>query len=1372
MIRQLTISLIIISITTVCYGDGSQEAATLASQVMGAIHSSVTDEGQQQVMSNLGVQATPIGSESSVQVDDMGVSGTRAANFTFSLKPNCHGSTRITTLDGIVFKIGCQAMSAGIDTNVCVPNKDNDCTQASNFVGFLLPTAGDVNSLLTYQVSARCKEGLCTGTISQKGMTTGNSGNLAEQATTAAASSDVYDMVSSGYLGKDGYSNTQAYMNSFSAKGSNNIFANCVNGVQGVFKDGVYYSCDGHESDTFAGCHTQKTCTAYDFKEHSQTSTRTCTESSGSQNITCDKTAQVTATKKPLPRCYHIEGDPRSYHIVSGSKNGMCVDDFYTTGPVDGGADTNKTITRAVTVPKGQTAYLVLQGYTQGPDSTTQIFGTASVQGVKISVNNSHKSAKIAFTPTSNTVTPTFHYETHRHQRYVVTQVDGYVLFKDTPLVDVKVDWQENCPRINTSTLLTSLGLGDDVPQGCKDPTTPVCVDGQATRTINGVPVTLDCWKYHTGYTCPDWSKITNSCNDEPDCKATGSPTVVSPWQKQQNMTCTKQWYTKECSDYQTKQVCDQGNYTQGNDQYISPTDTGSFGDMVGYMGMLDSIEHNINGQLQIFGGKIEHCNHPFKLGPLNMNCCNRNLHTHRDHWYNLNSCSSSEAELALAKRNGATHYLGRYCDSWAPFHFFCKKHIEGYCQFPTMLSRIIQDKGREQINALAEQGSKTHNAATQHVNWKSQDTTAHWQSIDVGGITVALYAKAKPTVDSAPIGIYYQNPLLVRNGGNNSITGVSASLNCQLGMCTGAFVSNSQNYNFVFDPTCQLQGAQTWSVGGSIIEQNRCLTPGDQSPADWQGKLTWDDKTPSLWQFAVDAKSVTDVGGSRDVHVTLPQGILTGTGGCSGQSCQYHLTLDGKTSQSGDLSFPLNCSDASSHVVKLGDVTIGPLCNAKLQEFAVCTKGTTCGDLPAPSDFDKDNGSSTNGWQLSSQPQSLNTFISSDIKVQGSCSGDDCRYTITSLGVNGIENMLRSNLTWNLYTAPIQNGVPQEDYTDASMALVTPSNISVRPFRYQSDDQPKDQVKMLVKLPSSKTWDSFTVPVSIDQSHPVQLYASPKVVLSGGCDTSTGKCSYNLFAQTHINAMPWGDAHHPNCEGFTPEQLMLINFNKIDLSEYINSLGRQMSDQQKQEMAQQAKDQMGDFAGNLSSGGSEINQPSSQQGQKVVTVTPLSGQGADDDSFKVELRANVNFPNYIPYGQCGYPAEDHNNNLISGIDIDWGDGAKTTMSSGQIKTASLSGVNYGNTGACTYQIPLYMIDHVYHTPSNQTQLVPITVTLHTSDGDHKTVINIENQWNQTDHNNQTGGGFSDTGPSYKVNQYSDGVSFDAQTTPGLEQSG
>ena len=34
-----------------------------------------------------------------------------------------------------------------------------------------------------------------------------------------------------------------------------------------------------------------------------------------------------------------------------------------------------------------------------------------------------------------------------------------------------------------------------------------------------------------------------------------------------------------------------------------------------------------------------------------------------------------------------------------------------------------------------------------------------------------------------------------------------------------------------------------------------------------------------------------------------------------------------------------------------------------------------------------------------------------------------------------------------------------------------------------------------------------------------------------------------------------WGDAEHPNCRGFTPEEFQMLDFSQMDLSEYFQDI-------------------------------------------------------------------------------------------------------------------------------------------------------------------------------------------------------------------------
>ena len=47
---------------------------------------------------------------------------------------------------------------------------------------------------------------------------------------------------------------------------------------------------------------------------------------------------------------------------------------------------------------------------------------------------------------------------------------------------------------------------------------------------------------------------------------------------------------------------------------------------------------------------------------------------------------------------------------------------------------------------------------------------------------------------------------------------------------------------------------------------------------------------------------------------------------------------------------------------------------------------------------------------------------------------------------------------------------------------------------------------------------------------------------------------------QLNTDIRNWGDAKHPNCRGFTPEEFASLDFDKIDLSEYIADITRNMN--------------------------------------------------------------------------------------------------------------------------------------------------------------------------------------------------------------------
>jgi len=61
--------------------------------------------------------------------------------------------------------------------------------------------------------------------------------------------------------------------------------------------------------------------------------------------------------------------------------------------------------------------------------------------------------------------------------------------------------------------------------------------------------------------------------------------------------------------------------------------------------------------------------------------------------------CNAEEQQLGQAKEKKFCHYVGEYCADHEKIAGICLNHKKTYCCFDSMLSRIIQEQGRAQIN-------------------------------------------------------------------------------------------------------------------------------------------------------------------------------------------------------------------------------------------------------------------------------------------------------------------------------------------------------------------------------------------------------------------------------------------------------------------------------------------------------------------------------------------------------------------------------------------------------------------------------------------------------------------------------------------------
>jgi len=232
------------------------------------------------------------------------------------------------------------------------------------------------------------------------------------------------------------------------------------------------------------------------------------------------------------------------------------------------------------------------------------------------------------------------------------------------------------------------------------------CVEGAETRLINGHPVTQDCWRYTSQYTCDGTTAIADAhcqelvdqgCSplsqvcDEDSCVQTYE-CITGTTQTQQGVGCDSQSVTVGGLDFDSGyQANTDFGLAAANMAAIESAVTGMIkNDASCFESPPGSGEYVCADPISIFSGQDRMC----RKDSLGFNqCCNLSG------WgtdLGLNQCNADEYALGYARQDGRTHYVGRYCRHSNIFG--CYAHGYVYCEFTSKIGRIIQEQGRAQL--------------------------------------------------------------------------------------------------------------------------------------------------------------------------------------------------------------------------------------------------------------------------------------------------------------------------------------------------------------------------------------------------------------------------------------------------------------------------------------------------------------------------------------------------------------------------------------------------------------------------------------------------------------------------------------------------
>ncbi|CAH7239091.1 Conjugal transfer mating pair stabilization protein TraN [Vibrio chagasii] len=208
------------------------------------------------------------------------------------------------------------------------------------------------------------------------------------------------------------------------------------------------------------------------------------------------------------------------------------------------------------------------------------------------------------------------------------------------------------------------------------------CIEGRATRRINGVPTTLNCWKYQVNHRCTR----TNTCNALPaDCTTTATHCSAK-----QKGVCIEKELSKSCPQKRcstTNLMCGEDSFCLDGDCYGEmPTTSTEFNESAAALAALAKAAEGLGDPPKIFTGQGQTCSK--KIAGI-ANCC-------KDGGWGtdvgLASCSEQEKALGKAKEDKLTIYLGSYCAE--KILGKCIRKKQAYCLFDSLLARIVQQQG------------------------------------------------------------------------------------------------------------------------------------------------------------------------------------------------------------------------------------------------------------------------------------------------------------------------------------------------------------------------------------------------------------------------------------------------------------------------------------------------------------------------------------------------------------------------------------------------------------------------------------------------------------------------------------------------------
>jgi conjugal transfer mating pair stabilization protein TraN len=237
--------------------------------------------------------------------------------------------------------------------------------------------------------------------------------------------------------------------------------------------------------------------------------------------------------------------------------------------------------------------------------------------------------------------------------------------------------WTNNCDL-----------LEQKAAQGiCSRTGADVCTSPGSTRTINGIPITRDCWQKVSKFSCSH-GQATNNCQQWRDkgCEQIGSICTNKVGNECYVYHQTYRCPTKKCTGGMGIICGDSTFCLEGNCTHPQKTQSQDFEKSVSALSATADASKQFDRNF-IFRGQSKDCRSDIAGF---RDCCADPGWGQKTH---LAGCHESEKTLGHDKEVKLTIYVGEYCAHRVLG--VCVEHKKAYCTFQSKLARIIQQQGR-----------------------------------------------------------------------------------------------------------------------------------------------------------------------------------------------------------------------------------------------------------------------------------------------------------------------------------------------------------------------------------------------------------------------------------------------------------------------------------------------------------------------------------------------------------------------------------------------------------------------------------------------------------------------------------------------------